>query len=60
MHATGTAPASFPVLFLKRAAFDQLLADAKQKSLKEIEDAINDKTEAAVVRDHRLEGRRAK
>ena len=41
MHAQGTTPAKFPVLFLSRAAFDSVLAAAGQKSLKEIEDGIN-------------------
>jgi hypothetical protein len=40
-HASGTTPATFPVIFLKRAALDEVLAAAKQKSLTEIEEAIN-------------------
>ncbi len=41
MHASGTTPAKFPVIFLKRAILDEVLAASKQKSLKEIEEAIN-------------------
>ena len=41
-HASGTTPAKFPVIFLKRASLDELLAAAKQKSLNEIETAINE------------------
>lgn len=43
LHATGTTPAEIPVFFMKRAILDDILAAAKQKSLKEIEEAINDK-----------------
>lgn len=43
MHASGTVPAGFPVLSLKREILDEILASAKQKSLKEIEEGINDK-----------------
>jgi len=43
MHATGTTPAKFPVMFIKREVFDEILAAAKQKPLKEIEAAINEK-----------------
>ncbi len=42
LHATGTTPSDFPILFAKRALIDELLANAKQKSLKEIEETIND------------------
>jgi hypothetical protein len=42
LHATGTTPAKFPVLFMKRATFDEILAAGKWKSVKELEDAIND------------------
>lgn len=42
LHATGTTPSDFPVLFAKRALVDEILAAARQKSLKEIEEAIND------------------
>jgi hypothetical protein len=43
LHATGTTPSDFPVLFAKRDLIDEILAGAKQKSLAEIEEAINDK-----------------
>ncbi len=41
-HASGTAPAKFPVMFLKRAVLDEILIAAKEKSLTEIETAINE------------------
>jgi hypothetical protein len=42
-HATGTNPAEFPVLFMKRAALDEILAAGKWKSAAELEEAIDDK-----------------
>jgi hypothetical protein len=42
MHATGTTPAKFPVLFIKRDLFDEILAAGKWKSIKDIEGAINE------------------
>lgn len=42
LHSRGTTTAEFPVMFLKRAKFDELLKAAKQKSVTEIEDAINE------------------
>jgi hypothetical protein len=42
-HAVGTTPAPFPVLFMKRATFDEILSAGKWKSVKELEEAINDK-----------------
>ncbi|MCI0701875.1 MAG: M28 family peptidase [Planctomycetia bacterium] len=41
-HATGTTPAKFPVLFVKRAVIDEILTEAKAKSLTELEKAINE------------------
>ena len=41
--ATGTTPAKFPVLMVKRAVLDDLLAAGKHKSLKGLEAAIGDK-----------------
>jgi hypothetical protein len=43
MHAMGGPASKIPVLFLKRETLDEILASAKQKSLKEIEESINDK-----------------
>jgi hypothetical protein len=43
LHASGTTPAKIPVLFLKRSVFDEILAAAGQKSLKQIEETINEK-----------------
>ncbi|MCS6866753.1 MAG: M28 family peptidase [Gemmataceae bacterium] len=43
LHASGTTPATIPVLFLKRSVVDEILAAAGQKSLKDIEDTINAK-----------------
>ena len=40
---TGGSTATFPVLFLKREVFDEILTATKHKSLKEIEDEINAK-----------------
>jgi Zn-dependent M28 family amino/carboxypeptidase len=42
MHAGTPDAAKFPVLFLKRAALDEVLKAAKQKPLDEIEKGIND------------------
>ena len=42
MHATGTTPATIPVMMLKRAVLDEVLAAGKLKSLKELEAAINE------------------
>jgi acetylornithine deacetylase/succinyl-diaminopimelate desuccinylase-like protein len=42
-HATGTTPARFPVLSMKRSTFDEILEAGKWKSVKELEGAINDK-----------------
>ena len=42
IHAAGTDPASFPVIHLKRAAFDKLLAAAGQKPLADIEKGIDE------------------
>jgi Zn-dependent M28 family amino/carboxypeptidase len=42
-HAIGTNPAPFPVLFMKRALFDELLAAGKHKPLAEVEAAIDEK-----------------
>jgi hypothetical protein len=42
MHATGTTPAKFPVLSMKRATLDKILAGGKWKSANELEEAIND------------------
>jgi len=41
-HATGTTPAPFPVLFVKRAVIDEILTAGKWKSLTELEAAINE------------------
>ncbi|QJW95927.1 M28 family peptidase [Frigoriglobus tundricola] len=43
MHASGTTPATFPVLFMKRELLDDILKAGPWKSLKELEDGINDK-----------------
>ncbi len=40
---TSGVTAKFPVLFMKREVFDEILASGKHKSLKEIEEAITDK-----------------
>jgi hypothetical protein len=40
-HATGTNPAPFPVLFLKREVIDALLADTPAKSLADVETLID-------------------
>lgn len=39
-HATGTTPATFPVIFVKRAVIDEMLAAGPWKSLTELETAI--------------------
>lgn len=40
-HSTGTTPAKFPVMFIKRSVLDELLATGPWKSLKDLETAIN-------------------
>lgn len=40
-HATGTTPATIPVLFVKRAVLDEVLAGGPWKSLTDLETAIN-------------------
>lgn len=42
-HSFAGSAAKFPILIMKRERFDEILAAEKQKSLKEIETAINDK-----------------
>ena len=42
-HATGTLPAPFPVLFVKRDTIDRILAADKFQSLTQLQTAINDK-----------------
>ena len=42
IHAAGTDPAPFPVIHVKRAAFDKLLAAAGQKALADIEKGIDE------------------
>jgi Zn-dependent M28 family amino/carboxypeptidase len=42
-HARGTVPATFPVLQMKRALFDEVLAAGKHPSVQELEAAIGEK-----------------